>query len=244
MSNNQIKQDKNKKTENKFDVIKTFLSYSTHLTKHTVFLSGFVIIFYFYYLRNKSSNTTVISSARGSYSRMIIFGLLLVFFYRDIIKFINKNTKDNKQVNNTTTYENPIYSYGTQIKEPNIKTSKLERNTREIWKQIKKFKHTSPELVKDIYYHLQYFQYEIKALHKKDAFLYQYFDKLNDRKDEIMNLLESLEYIENLDLTRLKKDTSDFLLLSIKQVKDKLKNKQVNATCGTIHITNDVYSIE
>lgn len=241
MSNKEINATKIKK--NNFNLMNIILDYASKLTKHTVFLSGFVVIFYFYYLKNRSANTAVITSSQKSYSRTIIIGLLIVFFYKDIKKIIYKNTKNSKK-NKENTDDNPIYLYGTQIKERDIKTSKLERTTNEIWKQIKRFRHTSPELVKDIYYQLQSFQHEIKELPKKDTFLYQYFDKLIDRKDEITNLLESLEYMQNIDLTRLRNDTNDFLLLSLKQVKDKLKNLELNATCSTIHITNDVYSIE
>jgi len=230
-------------TTNGFDLMETLISYLEKITKHTVFLSGFIVIFYFYYLKNRTSSATIVSSSQKSYSRMIIIGLLLVFFYKDIKKLIYKNTKNSKK-NKKNTNDNPIYSYGTQIKEQDIKTSKLERTTNEIWKQIKRFRHTSPELVKDIYYQLQSFQYEIKELPKKGTFLYQYFDKLNDIKNEITNLLESLEYMQNIDLTRLRNDTNEFLLLSLKQVKDKLKNLELNATCSTIHITDDVYSIE
>lgn len=245
MSTYKTNQTKNKTTNNTLDLINPIIEYVSKLTKHTVFLSGFVVIFYFYYLKNRSSNTSIVTSSQKSYSRIIIIGLLIVFFYKDIKKLMYKNIKNNKN-NKENANDNPIYLYGTQIKERDIKTSKLDRNTNEIWKKIKKFRHTSPELVKDLYYQLQSFQHEIKELPKKETFLYQHFDKLNDRKEEIINLLESLEYTQNIDLSRLRNDTNEFLILSLKQVKDKIKinTLDLNATCSTIHITNDVYSME
>ena len=59
-----------------------------------------------------------------------------------------------------------------------------------------------------------------------------------------MKLLDSLEYTANLDLSELKKETNDFLNYSLQEVKNKVKKSRINATHGTIHITDDVYSIE
>lgn len=231
-----------KKTKG-FDVMETLLSYLQKITKHTTFLVGFIIIFYFYYLRNRSSTTTNVASSQYSYSRMIILGVLLVFFRKDIMKIINRLSEKGKH-NTNIKNKNPIYEYGTQLFEANVKSSTLEGKPQKIWKQIKKFKKTSPELVKDIYYHLQYFQHEIKTLVNKNTFLYQHIDKLNDRKDEILKLVDSLEYTENTDLSRLKKETNDFLIKALKEVKLKVKDNRINATCSTIHITDDVYGIE
>ena len=70
------------KKTNGFDLIETLLSYLQKITKHTTFLVGFIIIFYFYYLRNRSSSTTNVTSSQYGYSRMIILGVLLVFFVK------------------------------------------------------------------------------------------------------------------------------------------------------------------
>lgn len=228
---------------NGFDLMKTLISYIQKVTKHTTFLVGVIIIFYFYYLRNRSSSANIVASSNYSYSRMIILGLLLVYFRKDIMKFINKTPEKNIS-NRTVKNNNPIYKYGTQLVESNTRSSTLERKPKEIWKQIKNFKKTSPELVKDIYYHLQYFQHETKTIKNKNTFLYQHLDKLNDRKEEILKLLDSLEYTENTDLSRLKNETNTFLLQALKEVKILVKDTPINATCSTIHITDDVYSIE
>lgn len=225
--------------------IQNLNGYFDMLKKYQGFIAGLLIVIYIYSTRSSSSNTSLQFASRNgtSRSRMILLMILAYYFRTDIMKLLH--LERSSKVKESVEYSKPaIYKYGTDNRIDTPKTETFERNLSNIWKTIKQYKKTSPELVKDLYIHFQHFQYEVKALkkNKEEGYLHQHFDKLVDRKTEIMNLLESLEYTENIDMSLLKKDVSDFLHMALLEAKERVNETRINASSGLIHIEEDVYS--
>lgn len=209
---------------------------------YSPFTIGLLVLFYFYFY--KKSSTTSITTTNNSNSRLIIVILILYYFRKDIMKVLNLKNKTTKlQTSISENNENVIYTYGTNHVVGQHNTHHFDRNLKQLWKKIKQFKNTSPQLVKDIYYNLQHYQNEIKQLDTKEGYIHQHFDKLIDRKDEIMNLLESLEYTENIDMKELKEEVRLFLIETLQEAKIKMKTERINSSNGTVFVDDSVYSI-
>ena len=227
------------------DIINIIPSYLKVVQDYKWFVGGFIVLFYIYSFKTSSNviNTNTVNN--NSNSRLILLLLISYYFRNNIMKMLYGNKK--QEINNYNepydNNENVIYKYGSYHVTTHQKTQYFERNPNRLWKIIKKYRSTSPEIVKDIYYNLQNFQSEIKALKEKNGYLHQHFDKLVDRKIEIMNLLESLEYTENVDMSQLKEEVSSFLKNALHEARSKVTSDRINSSNGLIHIDDDVYAI-
>jgi hypothetical protein len=209
---------------------------------YSPFTIGLIVIFYFYFY-NKSSSTSTPTSTKSN-SRLILIMVIAYYFRNDIMKILNfKNNSKKIRQYESENNENVIYKYGTNHVEGSHNTHFFDRNLNQIWKKIKKFKKKSPLLVKDIYYHLQHYQNEIKQLNTKDGYIHQHFDKLIDRKDEIMNILESLEYTENIEMKKLKEEVRSFLVKTLHEAKRSMKTDRINSSNGTVVVDDIDYAI-
>lgn len=228
------------------DIVSNGKTYLNTMKKmaYPPFIFGLLILLYFYFYKQSSSTSTAIQTYNTSNSRLIIAMLILYYFRKDIMKILNLKNNSKKMLKyDSEKNENVIYKYGTNHVEGQHNIHHFDRNLKQIWRKIKKFRKTSPQLVKDIYYHLQHYQNEIKELNTKDGYIHQHFDKLIDRKDEIMNLLESLEYTENIDLNELKEEVRLFIIQTLHEAKKKMKTDRINSSNGTVFIDDSVYSI-